>query len=194
MRLLLFLVWSMGFAQTQPPSTMTTTVSHQPVEVLRTVAGTNMNKVALYELITCNMTPTSQTVSEGRMLEALTTKVASISAVAAPGIIERSKRRTRKYIALRTLEYLGFGVALYATKGKASALSNKLAFSGLAANGVASKIADSMKSQEESGMRVMQTLVDVNRMTEIPIRGCVLRMAFGEYKGAVPVFVVSWTP
>ncbi len=170
---------------------ITVSVSHQPIEVLRTVTGVELRKVGLYEVISCNASTQARSVSEGLILRAMATKVTPISSIAAPGIVERSRRKTKRYVAIRTLEYIGFGVALYATKGKATALTNKLAFAGLAMTGVAGRVAESMKSQESAAAKVLALLADPNRNTEIPAGGCVQRMAFGEFIKSVRPYVVA---
>lgn len=174
---------------------LNTTVSHQPYEVLKSITGAGLPKVGLYEIVTCNVTSTPASVAEGRILQQMTTRVGSISPTTVRSLLARSKRKTKRYRALRTLEYLGMAAALFATGGGSSgATATKAAFSGLVAHSFSSKIADSMRDQEDGAERVISTLLDASRLVDIPGKACIVRMSFGEYRQGFPPYTISWQP
>ena len=162
---------------------ITVSISHQPLEACRAALGSCPKGVGIYRATACSATAAK--VSEGRLIQAIETKVAVLDPALTAATAAVAKRRGPKAQAVRIIEYASLASAGYLTGGD---IAPKVATALLGIHAITDKLRADADS--EAAVSSFSGFLLATRTLSLDAGACDSRLALGEYRGSFPPFQV----
>ena len=162
------------------------TYTHQPLAVFKAAIGAQLDHVGLYSATACNDSMQAYKLDEGQLI-AHAGKFGVIDPALNLSVIDMSKRRTKKYILFRALDYAGFAATIAA--GRDGGKDFKTV--SLLLSGVFGRVADAVDRNKGVSPELIQALAHPSRAVTLEPSACTSRLMFGEYRTSFQPYTIQ---